>query len=66
MIKMGEDVFLSVVQFLELIGQPSKPGSQLKEMLSKMNEEMQEEQQSRSYDSDSDNEDENDPLRKKF
>jgi hypothetical protein len=40
MLKMGEDVFLSVIQFFELISQPSKTSSQLKEMLSKMNEEM--------------------------
>jgi len=40
MLKMGEDVFLSVIQFFELISQPSKTSPQLKEMLSKMNEEM--------------------------
>ena len=52
---MGEDIYLSVMQFFELTSQSSKASSQLKEMLSKMNEEMQEEGQSRSYDSDSDN-----------
>ena len=64
--KMGEDVFLSVIQFFELINQPTKTGTQLKEILSKMNEEMHEQGESRAYDSDSDNEDESDPLRKRF
>lgn len=55
---MGEDIFYSTVDFIELLLEQKEKLTQLKEVLAKMKEEVIEvEDRQGRYDSDSDNED---------
>lgn len=57
-LKIGEDIFYSTVDFIELLLEQKEKHTQLKEVLAKMKEEVIEvEDRQGRYDSDSDNED---------
>ena len=57
-LKIGEDIFYSTVDFIELLLEQKEKLTQLKEVLAKMKEEVIEiEDRQGRYDSDSDNED---------
>lgn len=58
MLKIGEDIFYSTIDFIELLLEQKERHTQLKEVLAKMKEEVIEiEDKQGRYDSDSDNED---------